>query len=163
MIHDSAMSSMELDVNGKKRAVIVRHADTLLDVLRGKLGLTGAKPGCRNGDCGACAVLIEDEPMHSCHMLAIEAAGKRVTTIEGLNGAPIQQAFVSHWAVQCGYCTSGMVVAAQGLLMKYPNPDESIINEWLSSNLCRCTGYEEMKQAVLSVAQLAGQAGGPVQ
>jgi carbon-monoxide dehydrogenase small subunit len=159
-MNDSAMSMVELDVNGKKRAVVVRHADTLLDVLRVKLGLTGAKPGCGNGDCGACAVLIDDEPMHACQMLAVEAADRRVTTIEGLNGTPIQQAFVSQWAVQCGYCTSGMIVVSHGMLMKHPNPDDATVNEWLSSNLCRCTGYEEIKQAVMSVAQTASQAGG---
>jgi carbon-monoxide dehydrogenase small subunit len=159
-MNDFAMSTVELDVNGKRRAVVVRHADTLLEVLRSKLGLTGAKPGCGNGDCGACAVLVDDEPMHSCHMLAIEAAGRRVTTIEGLSGTPIQQAFVDHWALQCGYCTSGMIVASHGLLLRHPNPDEETLNEWLSSNLCRCTGYEEIKQAVLSVAQSTSLAGG---
>ncbi|MCC2686067.1 MAG: (2Fe-2S)-binding protein [Paenibacillaceae bacterium] len=159
-MNNSAMSTVELDVNGKRKAVVVRHADTLLDVLRVKLGLTGAKPGCGNGDCGACAVLVDDEPMHSCHMLAVEAAGKRVTTIEGLQGTALQQAFVDHWAVQCGYCTSGMIVASHGLLLRHPNPDEATVNEWLSSNLCRCTGYEEIKQAVLSVARSVGQAGG---
>ncbi len=140
-----------LNVNGEVRMVNVRSADTLLFVLRGPLGLTGAKPGCLNGDCGACTVNIDGRPMKSCLMLAIEAVGKKITTIEGLTATPIQEAFVEHFAFQCGYCTPGFIMNCQSLIENHPDADDQVIREWLQSNICRCTGYAEIEQAVKSV------------
>ena len=143
--------TIALNVNGELRIVTVRSADTLLFVLRGPLGLTGAKPGCLNGDCGACTVHIDGRPMKSCLMLAIEAAGKKITTIEGLTAAPIQEAFVENFAFQCGYCTPGFIMNCQSLIENHPDADDQMIREWLQSNICRCTGYTEIEQAVKSV------------
>lgn len=144
-------SLIVLEVNGEKREVLVRPADTLLEVLRNQLGLTGAKPGCENGDCGACTVHIDGMPIKSCLMLAVEAIGHQITTIEGLKNAPIQQAFVDCWGFQCGCCTSGFIMNAQALITHHPDADDFLIEEWLQSNICRCTGYEEIKDAVKSV------------
>jgi carbon-monoxide dehydrogenase small subunit len=140
-----------LCVNDEVVRLPIRPADTLLDVLREGLGLTGAKPGCRNGDCGSCTVLVDGLPMKSCLMLGIEAAGNRVTTIEGLKDTPIQQAFIEKWAFQCGYCTPGFILNCHALIRLHPDAGEGLIKEWLQSNLCRCTGYEEIKEAVISV------------
>ncbi len=126
-------------------------SDTLLFVIRHHLGLTGAKPSCLNGDCGACTVHIDGRPMKSCLMLAVEAAGKKVTTIEGLQGTPIQQAFIEKFAFQCGYCTPGFIMNCQALVEKHPDADDQTIKEWLSSNICRCTSYAEIEEAVKSV------------
>ncbi|MBA2876649.1 (2Fe-2S)-binding protein [Thermaerobacillus caldiproteolyticus] len=142
---------MLLTVNGEAHSVIARPADTLLFVLRNKLRLTGAKPGCLNGDCGACTVLIDGGPIKSCMMLAIETVGKTITTIEGLKHSPIQQAFVEHFAFQCGYCTPGFIMNAHALTEKYPDASDDVIQEWLESNICRCTSYREIEQAVKSV------------
>lgn len=131
--------------------VTVRSADTLLFVLRSKLGLTGAKPGCLNGDCGACTVNVDGWPMKSCLMLAIEAVGKKITTIEGLKDTPIQKAFIDDFAFQCGYCTSGFIMNCHSLIEQHPDADEKMIEEWLESNICRCTGYAEIQKAVKSV------------
>jgi carbon-monoxide dehydrogenase small subunit len=149
---------IELDVNGERRQVAVRYADTLLRVLRERLGLTGAKPGCENGDCGACTVQIDGVPNKSCLMLAVEAAGRRVTTIEGLRDSAMQRAFVSHWAFQCGYCTSGFIMNADALVCRHPDADPETVRKWLESNLCRCTGYEEIGKAVTSLLQPRGPA-----
>ena len=140
-----------LDINGEKRSIMVRSADTLLYAIRGKLGLTGAKPGCLNGDCGACTVNIDGRPMKSCLMLAVEADGKKVTTIEGLENTPIQQAFVENFAFQCGYCTPGFIMNCHSLIEQHPDADDNLIKEWLESNICRCTGYAEIEKAVKSV------------
>lgn len=142
---------IELDVNGEKRLVFVRAADTLLHVLREHLGLTGAKPGCENGDCGACTVLLDGWPVKSCLTLAVETVGHQITTVEGLHNTPIQQAFVEKFAFQCGYCTSGFLMVCSALANIHPDADANIIEEWLQSNLCRCTGYEEIGQALQSV------------
>lgn len=142
---------IELDVNGEKRRVIVRPAATLLCVLRNVLGLTGPKPSCENGDCGACTVLVDGWPIKSCLMLAVEAVGHQITTVEGLNNSPIQKAFVDEFAFQCGYCTSGFIMNAHALVNLKPEADEQIIHEWLQSNLCRCTGYEEITESVKTV------------
>jgi carbon-monoxide dehydrogenase small subunit len=142
---------IELLVNGKRQNVIVRSADTLLRVLREKLGLTGAKAGCENGDCGACTVIIGGMPIKSCLMLAIEAPGSSITTIEGLRNTPIQQAFVDKFAFQCGFCTSGFLMVCHSLVNNHPNASEEVIQEWLQSNICRCTSYEEIGAAVRSV------------
>lgn len=142
---------IELMVNGRRRQVGVRSADTLLRVLREQLGLTGAKAGCENGDCGACTVLVDRRPVKSCLMLGVEALGCSILTIEGLREAPMQKAFVEHFAFQCGYCTPGFVMLSHALSESHPNASEEVIVEWLLSNLCRCTSYEEIRSAVRSV------------
>ena len=142
---------VELQVNGETRTVVARPADTLLYVLREQLGLTGAKPGCKNGDCGACTVLMDGWPIKSCLTLAVEAIGHQVTTIEGLKDTPIQKAFLDKWAFQCGYCTSGYIIVCHALTQIHPDAGDEIIGEWLQSNLCRCTSYEEIQAAVKSV------------
>lgn len=140
-----------MQVNEETHTVTVRSADTLLYILRYSLGLTGAKPGCLNGDCGACTIDIDGRPMKSCLMLAVEAAGKKITTVEGLKNAPIQQAFVENFAFQCGYCTPGFIMNCHSLIQQHPDGDDELIQEWLGSNICRCTGYEEIEKAVKSV------------
>lgn len=150
---DSVRVSTTLLINGEKRAVTFRNADVLLDVLRYQLGLTGAKPGCLNGDCGACTVNIDGAAQKSCLMLAVEAIGKEILTIEGLN-APIQGAFVDQFAFQCGYCTSGFIMNAHSLIETKKNPSDEEITAWLESNICRCTGYMEIEKAVKSVIHL---------
>lgn len=142
---------IELKVNGESKRTIVRFADTLLTVLREKLGLTGSKPGCENGDCGACTIILDGTPMKSCLMLSIEAVGREITTIEGLRDTPIQQAFLEHWAFQCGYCTPGFIMNCHALQQKHPEANEVTIDNWLQSNICRCTGYQEIQEAVRSV------------
>lgn len=143
--------TIDLNVNDEIHTVLVRSADTLLYIVRSKLGLTGAKPGCLNGDCGACTVNVDGWPMKSCLMLAIEAAGKKVTTIEGLQDTPIQKAFVENFAFQCGYCTPGFIINCYSLIEQHPNADDKTIKEWLKSNICRCTGYAEIEKAIKSV------------
>lgn len=145
---------IELEVNQEVRQVLVRPADTLLYTLREGLGLTGAKPGCENGDCGACTVLVDGWPVKSCLMLAVEAVGHAVTTIEGLNNTPIQKQFVEKFAFQCGYCTSGFIINAQGLINIHPDAGERVIDEWLQSNICRCTSYQEITEAVKAALQV---------
>jgi aerobic carbon-monoxide dehydrogenase small subunit len=142
---------LKLDINNEIRSVIVRPADTLLRVLRDQLGLTGAKPGCENGDCGTCTVLVDGWPMKSCIMLAVEAEGHKITTIEGLKDSPIQRAFIEKWAFQCGYCTPGFIMNCHGLVNIHPDADDETIEEWLQSNICRCTSYEEIEEAVKAV------------
>lgn len=141
-------TQMILDVNGEKKKVIVSPKDTLLYVLREKLGFTGAKPGCENGDCGACTILLDGKPVKSCLILAVEVEGHSITTIEGLRDTPIQKAFIEESAFQCGYCTPGFIMNCHAMLNTHPDADDKIIREWLSSNLCRCTGYEEIEKAV---------------
>ncbi len=140
-----------LEVNGEQKKVVARPADTLLHVLREELGLTGAKPSCKNGDCGACTVLIDGRPIKSCLVLAAEVVGHQITTVEGLKDAPIQSAFIENFAFQCGYCTSGFLMNCHALAQIHPEADDSTIREWLQSNLCRCTSYEEITQAMKSV------------
>jgi aerobic carbon-monoxide dehydrogenase small subunit len=140
-----------LNINDEIRMVTVRSAETLLFVLRGQLGLTGAKPGCLNGDCGACTINVDGWPMKSCLMLAVEAVGKKITTIEGLKNTPIQLEFVENFAFQCGYCTPGFIMNCHSLIAQHPDADDRTIKEWLESNICRCTGYAEIEKAVKSV------------
>ncbi|RYD04890.1 (2Fe-2S)-binding protein [Desulforamulus aquiferis] len=144
-------SEITLNVNGENRSVYVRHADTLLYVLREKLGLTGAKPGCLNGDCGACTVDVDGESIKSCLMLAVEAVGKKITTVEGLQNHPIQTEFMKRFAFQCGYCTPGFIMNCYSLINKYPNANDIQIKDCLESNICRCTGYKEIEEAVKTV------------
>lgn len=151
------LSLIELDVNGEKRRLHVRPGDTLLRALREKLGLTGAKPGCENGDCGACTVLLDGKPVKSCLVLAVEADGRAVTTIEGLKDTAIQKAFLEEGGFQCGYCTSGFLVNAYALLEQYPAAEGEEDREWLESNLCRCTGYEGISRAIAKARALINQ------
>ena len=137
-----------LHINGDEFSVHVRNVDTLLFALREKVGLTGAKPGCLNGDCGACTVDIDGEAMKSCLMLAVEAVNKNITTIEGLQNSPIQEAFMDKFAFQCGYCTPGFIMNCHTLLKNEPQATDATIKSWLESNICRCTGYQEIEEAV---------------
>ncbi len=147
-------------VNGDPvRLEVAPHA-TLLEVLREQLELTGTKYGCGEGECGACSVILDGRVVNSCLVLALECAGSEVLTIEGLaaNGRlhPIQQAFVDHGAIQCGFCTPGMIMATHALLQAHPAPTEEQIKRGLEGNLCRCTGYRKIIDAVLSLAQGGG-------
>jgi carbon-monoxide dehydrogenase small subunit len=141
-------NTVTLHINGKDTEAMVRPADTLLRVLRETVGLTGSKMGCENGDCGACTVLLDGKPVKSCYMLALDAVGKSVTTIEGLDNTAIQEAFVQEYGFQCGFCTPGMIMNASALLADVPKPDKETVREWMESNLCRCTGYETIERAV---------------
>ncbi len=145
-----ARMGLHLNINGEEKTVTVRPADTLLDVLREHLGLTGSKPGCLNGDCGACTVIVGDLPMKSCLMLAVEAADHKIITIEGLKNTPIQKAFIEKFAFQCGYCTPGFIMNAHALISRHPQAGYETVKEWLASNICRCTGYREIEEAVMS-------------
>jgi len=141
-------------VNGIEKEVYVRNADTLINTLRHQLGLTGAKPACNNGDCGACTVLVNGLPLNSCHTLTVEHEDHVITTIEGLANSDVQQHFIENWAIQCGYCTPGYILNCLSLIESNPNADERVIDEWLDSNICRCTGYEEIKQTVNQLLQM---------
>lgn len=153
MIRYEGKTVIKLEVNGEIHEISARPSDLLLDVLREELALTAAKPGCKNGDCGACTVLIDGWPQKSCLVLAVEAEGHSVLTVEGLNGAAkVQRAFVEENAFQCGYCTSGFLMVCHGLQIQHPAlPEEHVIEEWLQSNLCRCTSYQEIRKAVHSM------------
>lgn len=155
------MNEIILDVNHSLYTVAVEDHWTLLDVLRDKLGFTGAKKGCDRGECGACSVLIDGTVVQSCLVLAVQAQGKGIVTIEGLarDGRldPLQVAFHEAGAIQCGFCTPGMIIAAKALLLRNPHPTEDEIKEAMSGNLCRCTGYVKIVEAVKMAA-----AAGPV-
>lgn len=148
---------IELNVNGIAYDVIVSPEDLLVDVLRQKLGLTGTKKGCGQGDCGTCTVLIDGRRALSCLTLAIACRGKKILTIEGMEADgrlhPIQQAFIDKGAIQCGFCTPGMVMAAKALLDENPDPTVEQIKRGLSGNLCRCTGYVKIVDAVQEAAR----------
>lgn len=146
-----AQGLIDINVNDQNYTVVIRPSDTLLFALREQLGLTGAKPGCENGDCGACTVLLDGWPIKSCLMLAVEAIGHKITTIEGLADVPLQKAFVDRAAFQCGYCTSGFIMNGQALVALHPEADQYVLEEWMQSNICRCTGYEEIKDAMQTV------------
>ncbi|MEI6725568.1 MAG: (2Fe-2S)-binding protein [Actinomycetes bacterium] len=141
-----------ITVNGDEHHLLVDTRRTLIEVIRGELGLTGTKNGCGAGECGACTVLLDGEPVNSCLVLAHEAAGREVLTIEGLASGdalhPVQQAFVSQGAIQCGFCTPGMVMSAKALLDHNPDPTREEILAGLRGNLCRCTGYVKIVEAV---------------
>ena len=142
---------VSLRVNGLVRDAAVRPGDVLLDTLREQLGLTGAKPGCRNGDCGACTVLLDGLPVKSCLILTAEVPGREITTVEGLVNTPIQRVFIEKFAFQCGYCTSGFLMVCYALSKLNPKPSDAEIDSWLESNICRCTSYEEIGTAVRAV------------
>jgi aerobic carbon-monoxide dehydrogenase small subunit len=143
-------------VNGDEREFLCSSGQTLLDALRDELGMTGSKEGCGSGDCGACTVMLDGEMVCSCLVLAAEAEGRRVDTIEGVaEGSqlhPVQQKFLENAALQCGFCTPGFIVASKALLDKNPNPTETEVRYWLAGNLCRCTGYDKIVRAVMDAA-----------
>lgn len=146
-----------LNVNGDAHTILVKGNAILTNVLRDQLDLTGTKKGCELGDCGSCTVLLDGKPVDSCMVLAVEADGRQITTIEGVmeNGRldEIQQSMINHAAVQCGYCTPGMVLSAKALLTRNPSPNEQEVREAISGNLCRCTGYVHIVEAVLAASQ----------
>ena len=163
MLKLEGKSFIELDINGERKEVVVDPSDILLYILREQLGLTGAKPSCENGDCGACTILVDGWPIKSCLMLAVEAIGHKITTVEGLKNAPIQKAFVENWGFQCGYCTSGFLMVCHALAIIHPDEEDYVMEEWLQSNICRCTSYEEIRHAMTSVLSSHQKAGSPAQ
>jgi aerobic-type carbon monoxide dehydrogenase small subunit (CoxS/CutS family) len=156
-VTSSQRTTISLRVNGAERALEVEPRRTLLDALREDLGLTGAKPGCEMGNCGACTVLLDGEAIYSCLALAVECQGRAITTIEGLTQGdtldPIQQAFIAHDALQCGFCTPGQVLAMKALLDRKPHPDDEEIERAMSGNLCRCGAYPKIRAAARALAR----------
>jgi carbon-monoxide dehydrogenase small subunit len=146
------MRQITINVNGVMHEVDVQPWDTLLDVIRDRLGLTGTKEGCGLGECGACTVIMNGKTVNSCLVLAVEADGKQVTTIEGLsqgeNLHPLQQAFIDQGGLQCGFCTPGMIISAKAILDENPSPTEEEIKRGISGNFCRCTGYTKIIQSI---------------
>jgi carbon-monoxide dehydrogenase small subunit len=149
-----------LIINGDSYDLFVPTHRTLLDVLREDLGLMGTKKGCGEGECGACTVLLDGQPVNSCLILAVQAAGKMITTIEGLAREnqlhPLQDAFVQHGAIQCGFCSPGFILTAKALLDTNPAPTEQEVWEAVAGNLCRCTGYQNIIEAILAAAKEIG-------
>lgn len=147
---------LNLSINGEPYDVLVEPYCSLLDLLRDQLHLTGTKKGCDEGDCGACTVLIEDQTVTSCMILALDAHDKAITTVEGLVQHnilhPVQEAFVQYGGVQCGFCTPGLIMSGVGLLLENPNPTEEEVRFAIGGNLCRCTGYAKVVQAILKAA-----------
>ncbi len=148
---------VQTKINGEEVEFLSEPRQSLLEVLRDELFLTGTKEGCNNGNCGACNVILDGRLVNSCMVLGVEVEGKEMTTIEGIADErglhPIQQKFLEHAALQCGVCTPGFIVAAKALLDKIPKPTEHQARYWLAGNLCRCTGYDKIIRAVLDVAQ----------
>jgi len=151
------MEILRMNLNGENVQAEISGWETMLVLLREKFGLMGTKEGCGMGDCGACTILVDDTPVNSCIMLAMKAQGRRVLTVEGLSRDgrpdPIQEAMVRHGAVQCGFCTSGMVMTIKALLLRNPSPTRAEIRRAISGNLCRCGGYEFIIDAVESLAR----------
>ncbi|HJT75702.1 MAG TPA: (2Fe-2S)-binding protein [Gemmataceae bacterium] len=149
-------------VNDAETEFLCEPRQSLLEVLRDELRLTGSKEGCNNGNCGACNVLLDGRLVNSCLVLAVEVQGRAVTTIEGVAGPeglhPLQQQFLEQAALQCGICTPGFIVAAKALLDRTPRPTEGGVRHWLAGNLCRCTGYDKIVRAVLAAADTAAPA-----
>ena len=143
-------------VNGEAQSVLADTRDTLLDLLRDRLGLTGTKEGCGNGNCGTCTVLMDGTPVNACLVLSLEVPGRAIITIEGLAPAgelhPLQRALVQHGGTQCGFCTPGIVISAKALLDENPRPSEAQIRHAIAGNLCRCTGYGKIVEAIAAVA-----------
>jgi carbon-monoxide dehydrogenase small subunit len=154
-------TAIELRINGENIELLVSPNNTLLEVLREKLGLMGTKRGCDLGACGACTVLLDGEAVLSCLLLALDAVGRDITTIEGLSETgelhPLQQAFVNQGALQCGFCTPGMILTAEAVLREDPHPTEETIKKKMAGNLCRCTGYKKVVEAMQSVSLPAGK------
>lgn len=149
---------IELTVNGEPYRFLVRTSTFLLDLLRGELDLTGAKRGCNRGECGSCTVLLDGRPVRSCLIPAVMTDGRRIVTIEGLEESggtlhPLQEAFIQRGAIQCGFCTPGMILTAKALLDENPNPNEGEIRRAISGNICRCTGYVKIIEAIRSVTR----------
>ena len=148
---------VQATINGEDFEFLCEPRQSLLEVLRETLGLTGAKEGCNNGNCGACNVILDGALVNSCLVLAVEINSRRVTTIEGIATQqglhPLQEKFIDYAALQCGFCTPGFIVASKVLLDQNPNPSESEVREWLAGNLCRCTGYDRIVRAVMDAAQ----------
>ena len=148
---------ISITVNGVSHAMEVDPRLLLIDLLRDHLELTGTKFGCGHGDCGACTVLVDGKPANACLFLAVEVDGKKVTTIEGLAEGdrlhPVQQAFIDNGAMQCGFCIPGMILSAKALLDETPHPTEEQVRDGIAGNLCRCTGYAKIVQAILSVSK----------
>ena len=151
------MPLISLKVNNMEYSVEIENHTRLIDLLREKLRLTGTKEGCGEGECGACTVLMDGKIVNSCLVMAIQSQGKEIITIEGIGSEkelhPVQQAFLEEGAVQCGYCTPGMVISAVDLLRMYPNPTKQEIKRHLAGNLCRCTGYDKIMKAVQKASQ----------
>jgi carbon-monoxide dehydrogenase small subunit len=145
-------------INGEPTEFLCETQQTLLDVLRDEIGLTGSKEGCASGDCGACSVIVDGRLVCSCLILGCEAEGTSITTIEGIAQGdhlhPVQQKFLEHAALQCGFCTPGLIVASKALLDENPNPTEEEARYWLAGNLCRCTGYDKVIRAVMDAAEV---------
>ena len=143
-------------INGETTEFLCEPQQTLLDVLRDTLNLTGSKEGCSSGDCGACSITVDGRLVCSCLMLAVEAEGRNIETIEGMAKSdklhPLQQKFLEHAALQCGFCTPGLLIASKALLDRNPDPSETEIRYWLAGNLCRCTGYDKIVRAVVDAA-----------
>jgi aerobic-type carbon monoxide dehydrogenase small subunit (CoxS/CutS family) len=152
-----ANKAITMNLNGNEVHVAVKGNRTLLKVLREDLSLTGTKPGCSNGECGSCTVLLDGRPVYSCQRLAVEVDGRQITTIEGIGSggtlSALQQAFIDEGAFQCGYCTPGFILSATALLRSNPNPNADDVREGLSGNICRCGSYPHITKAVLSAAQ----------
>ena len=159
-LQQEGLTPVSLRINGLDHRVLVEPRWTLLDVLREQLGLTGTKDGCERGECGACTVLMDGTPRYACLTLVVEAQGHEITTVEGLMQGevigPVQAAFVEADAFQCGYCTPGQVMAAEGLLRKQPHPSPEDIREGMSGNLCRCGAYRHIFEAVRRAAETRG-------
>ena len=148
---------VQATINEEEVEFLCEPRQSLLEVLRETLGLTGAKEGCNNGNCGACNVILDGALVNSCLVLAVEINGRNVTTIEGIATSqglhPLQEKFIAHAALQCGFCTPGFIVASKALLDQNPSPSENEVRQWLAGNLCRCTGYDRIVRAVLDAAQ----------
>lgn len=153
----SMKHQIRLNVNGTDYDLLVEPRKTLLDVIRNELGLIGTKKGCNTGECGACTVIMDAKAVNACLVLAVQAKGKKILTIEGLTDGqrlhPLQEAFIRHGAIQCGYCTPGMILSAKALLDRNPNPEEPEIKEAIGGNLCRCTGYLSIIEAIKAVSK----------
>jgi len=149
---------VQATINGEEVEFLCEPRQSLLEVLRETLGLTGAKEGCNNGNCGACNVILNGALVNSCLVLAVEINGRNVTTIEGIATPqglhPLQEKFIAHAALQCGFCTPGFILASKALLDQNPSPSENEVRQWLAGNLCRCTGYDRIVRAVLDAAQV---------
>ncbi|MAJ71586.1 ferredoxin [Candidatus Poribacteria bacterium] len=147
---------VQTQINGDSIEFLCEPRQSMLEVLRDDLDLTGAKEGCNNGNCGACTIMVEGRPVNSCCMLGVEAEGNNIETIEGVASPeglhPLQQKFLEHAALQCGICTPGFIMNAKALLESNPNPTEKEVRFWLAGNLCRCTGYDKIVRAVLDAA-----------
>jgi aerobic carbon-monoxide dehydrogenase small subunit len=150
-------SLIHMTINDKEYEVAVQPNQTLVDVLRYELRLTGTKKGCGTGDCGSCTVIMDGKPVNSCLVLAVQANGRKITTIEGLESEeglhPVQKAFTEKGAIQCGFCSPGMILSSKSLLDGNPKPTEEEIRRAISGNLCRCTGYQKIVDAVKSVTE----------